>query len=86
MFIGSISKPSLKTCGHGKTARRLSHKIPCCFPTRLRLNESFHGNHRHPTRPLGVAGIALSTTLVHLICAIATCATCLIVIRRKEAA
>jgi putative peptidoglycan lipid II flippase len=37
-------------------------------------------------RPLGVAGIALSTTLVHLICAIATCATCLIVIRRKEAA
>lgn len=35
---------------------------------------------------LGVAGIALSTTIVHCICAFATCATCLIVIRRKEAA
>jgi putative peptidoglycan lipid II flippase len=37
-------------------------------------------------RPLGAAGIALSTTIVHCICAFATCATCLIVIRRKEAA
>lgn len=37
-------------------------------------------------RHLGAAGIALSTTLVHCICALATCATCLIVIRRKEAA
>ena len=37
-------------------------------------------------RYLGAAGIALSTTIVHCICAIATCATCLIVIRRKEAA
>lgn len=37
-------------------------------------------------RHLGAAGIALSTTIVHCICAIATCATCLLVIRRKEAA
>ncbi len=37
-------------------------------------------------RPLGAAGIALSTTIVHCVCAFATCATCLIVIRRKEAA
>jgi putative peptidoglycan lipid II flippase len=37
-------------------------------------------------RPLGAAGIALSTTIVHCICAFATCATCLLVIRRKEAA
>lgn len=37
-------------------------------------------------RHLGVAGIALSTVLVHFICAIATCATCLTLIRRKEAA
>ncbi|MDI1314193.1 lipid II flippase MurJ [Prosthecobacter sp.] len=37
-------------------------------------------------RPLGAAGIALSTTIVHCISAFATCATCLIVIRRKEAA
>ncbi|MBN8417868.1 MAG: polysaccharide biosynthesis C-terminal domain-containing protein [Verrucomicrobia bacterium] len=37
-------------------------------------------------RHLGAAGIALSTTIVHCICAFATCATCLLVIRRKEAA
>lgn len=37
-------------------------------------------------RHLGAAGIALSTTIVHCICAIATCGTCLLVIRRKEAA
>ena len=37
-------------------------------------------------RHLGVAGIALSTTIVHCICAIATCLACLVVIRRKEAA
>ena len=37
-------------------------------------------------RHLGVAGIALSTTIVHGICAIATCLVCLRVIRRKEAA
>ncbi len=37
-------------------------------------------------RHLGAAGIALSTTIVHCICACATCATCLLVIRRKEAA
>lgn len=37
-------------------------------------------------RHLGAAGIALSTTIVHCICAFATCATCLVVIRRKEAA
>ena len=37
-------------------------------------------------RHLGAAGIALSTTIVHGICAIATCLTCLIVIHRKEAA
>lgn len=37
-------------------------------------------------RDLGAAGIALSTTIVHGICAIATGATCLAVIRRKEAA
>ena len=37
-------------------------------------------------RHLGAAGIALSTTIVHCICAFATCATCLAVIRRKEAA
>lgn len=37
-------------------------------------------------RHLGAAGIALSTVIVHFICAGATCATCLIVIRRKEAA
>lgn len=36
-------------------------------------------------RHLGAAGIALSTTIVHCVCAFATCATCLIVIRRKEA-
>lgn len=36
-------------------------------------------------RHLGAAGIALSTTIVHCICAFATCATCLLVIRRKEA-
>jgi len=35
---------------------------------------------------LGAAGIALSTTIVHCICALATCGTCLLVIRRKEAA
>lgn len=37
-------------------------------------------------RHLGAAGIALSTTIVHCICAFATCGTCLLVIRRKEAA
>ncbi|WP_397380523.1 murein biosynthesis integral membrane protein MurJ [Prosthecobacter sp.] len=37
-------------------------------------------------RHLGAAGIALSTTIVHCICALATCGTCLLVIRRKEAA
>ncbi|WP_395744971.1 murein biosynthesis integral membrane protein MurJ [Prosthecobacter sp.] len=37
-------------------------------------------------RHLGAAGIALSTTIVHFICAIVTCITCLMVIRRKEAA
>ena len=37
-------------------------------------------------RHLGAAGIALSTTIVHCICTFATCATCLLVIRRKEAA
>ncbi len=37
-------------------------------------------------RHLGAAGIALSTTIVHCICAFATCVTCLVVIRRKEAA
>ncbi len=37
-------------------------------------------------RPLGAAGIALSTAIVHCVCAIATCVICLIVIRRKEAA
>ncbi|WP_395735462.1 murein biosynthesis integral membrane protein MurJ [Prosthecobacter sp.] len=37
-------------------------------------------------RQMGAAGIALSTTIVHCICAFATCATCLIVIRRREAA
>jgi putative peptidoglycan lipid II flippase len=37
-------------------------------------------------RHLGVAGIALSTVIVHGICAAATCAVCLAVIRRKEAA
>lgn len=37
-------------------------------------------------RHLGVAGIALSTVFVHFICALATCATCLTLIRRKEAA
>lgn len=37
-------------------------------------------------RHLGVAGIALSTVIVHFICAIATCATCLFVMKRKEAA
>jgi putative peptidoglycan lipid II flippase len=37
-------------------------------------------------RHFGAAGIALSTTIVHCICACTTCATCLIVIRRKEAA
>ncbi len=37
-------------------------------------------------RHMGAAGIALSTTLVHFICAIATCLVCLTVIRRKEAA
>lgn len=35
---------------------------------------------------LGAAGIALSTSIVHAVCAFATCATCLLVIRRKEAA
>lgn len=37
-------------------------------------------------RHMGAAGIALSTTIVHFICAIVTCITCLVVIRRKEAA
>jgi putative peptidoglycan lipid II flippase len=37
-------------------------------------------------RHLGAAGIALSTVLVHLICSIATCGACLLLIRRKEAA
>lgn len=37
-------------------------------------------------RHLGAAGIALSTTIVHGICAVATCSICLVVIRRKEAA
>lgn len=37
-------------------------------------------------RSLGVAGIALSTVIVHAVCAAATCAVCLVVIRRKEAA
>ncbi len=37
-------------------------------------------------RQLGVAGIALSTVIVHCLCACATCALCLIVIRRKESA
>ena len=37
-------------------------------------------------RHLGVAGIALSTVIVHAVCAAATCAVCLAVIRRKEAA
>ena len=37
-------------------------------------------------RHLGAAGIALSTTIVHCICAFATCLTCFVVIRRKEAA
>lgn len=37
-------------------------------------------------RSLGVAGIALSTVIVHGVCAAATCALCLAVIRRKEAA
>ena len=37
-------------------------------------------------RHLGAAGIALSTTIVHAICATATCVICLMVIRRKEAA
>ena len=36
-------------------------------------------------RHMGAAGIALSTTIVHFICAIATCLVCLTVIRRKEA-
>ncbi|MBL9179048.1 MAG: hypothetical protein JNM65_13380, partial [Verrucomicrobiaceae bacterium] len=35
---------------------------------------------------LGVAGIALSTVIVHLICAFATGAMCLALIRQKEAA
>ncbi|MGV3660534.1 MAG: murein biosynthesis integral membrane protein MurJ [Prosthecobacter sp.] len=35
--------------------------------------------------PLGIAGIALSTVIVHLISAFATCGVCLAVIRRKEA-
>ncbi len=35
---------------------------------------------------LGAAGIALSTVIVHGVCSIATCAICLVVIRRKEAA
>lgn len=37
-------------------------------------------------RHLGVAGIALSTVIVHLICAFATGAMCLALIRQKEAA
>ncbi|MFN0078882.1 MAG: murein biosynthesis integral membrane protein MurJ [Prosthecobacter sp.] len=37
-------------------------------------------------RHLGVAGIALSTVIVHCLCAFATCALCLVVIRRKETA
>jgi len=37
-------------------------------------------------RHLGVAGIALSTVIVHAVSAAATCAVCLVVIRRKEAA
>ncbi len=36
-------------------------------------------------RHLGAAGIALSTVIVHFLCASATCVICLIVIRRKEA-
>lgn len=36
-------------------------------------------------RPLGTAGIALSTVIVHFICAFATCGVCLAVIRNKEA-
>lgn len=35
--------------------------------------------------PLGTAGIALSTVIVHFICAFATCGVCLAVIRREEA-
>lgn len=37
-------------------------------------------------RHLGVAGIALSTVIVHALSAVATCTVCLVVIRRKEAA
>jgi hypothetical protein len=37
-------------------------------------------------RHLGAAGIALSTVIVHGLCAAATCAACLVLIRRKEAA
>ncbi len=37
-------------------------------------------------RYLGAAGIALSTVIVHCLCAIATWAACLVLIRRKEAA
>lgn len=35
---------------------------------------------------MGVAGIALSTVLVHFVCALATSITCLVLIRRKEEA
>ncbi len=35
--------------------------------------------------PLGAAGIALSTVIVHTLCAFATCGVCLSLIRRKEA-
>lgn len=35
---------------------------------------------------MGVAGIALSTVLVHFVCALSTSITCLVLIRRKEAA
>jgi putative peptidoglycan lipid II flippase len=37
-------------------------------------------------RHLGAAGIALSTVIVHFLSAIATCGTCLVVIRRREEA
>lgn len=36
-------------------------------------------------QPLGAAGIALSTVIIHFVCALATCGVCLRVIRQKEA-